>query len=141
VTVWGEVFLGVIALATLVSAAIQVGVLLYAARLARRIDGLMARVEKEIQPLAEQLEAVGRNAVRVSQLAVTQAERADEAVADLTRRFDHTLDLVQSAFVAPVREGRALAAGLRAALDAFRGLRFDARRPGRVEDEDALFIG
>jgi hypothetical protein len=42
---------------------------------------------------------------------------------------------------APAREGRALLTGLRAAIQALRELRQDARsRQSRSEDEDALFI-
>jgi hypothetical protein len=46
---------------------------------------------------------------------------------------------LQSGIVGPMREGRAVVSGLRAAFEALRAMRADARR-GRGEEEDALFI-
>ncbi len=45
------VFLGVIALATLVMAIIQVGAVVAVGRLARRVDHLADQVENDIKPL------------------------------------------------------------------------------------------
>ena len=45
-TFWAEVFLGVIALATLTMAAIQVGVIVYGWTLARRVNRLLVRSRK-----------------------------------------------------------------------------------------------
>ena len=47
---WSTLFLAAIAAATGVMALIQVGVLIYGARLARRVDRLADRVEREIDP-------------------------------------------------------------------------------------------
>ena len=43
-TDWSAVFLGVIALAVSVMAAIQVGIVVYGAKLARRVDALATQV-------------------------------------------------------------------------------------------------
>jgi len=134
------ILLGVIALATLVMAAVQVGAAVFAARVAKRVDRLADQVEREIKPLVANLTEVSQNAVRASALAVAQVERTDRLLATVTERVDETFTLVQTAIIAPAREGRAIIAALRAAVAAFRKLRAAGAR-SRVEDEDALFIG
>jgi hypothetical protein len=142
VTFWAEVFLGIIALATLTMAAIQVGVIVYGWTLARRVNRLLAQVEHEMKPLAENLNAMARDAARISGLAAGQIERVDRLVTDLALLFEQTATTVQDAVLRPIREGAAVLAGVRTALDAFRELsgRPRARRAGSEED-DALFIG
>jgi hypothetical protein len=136
------VFLGVIALAVAVMAAIQVGAIIVAARLAKRVDRLADQIEHDIRPLFQNLNAMSREAARAAALAATQVERADRVFADLAQRVEETLGTLQQRVVGPAREGAALLAGIRAALAAFRGLRESGRkRPGVVEEEDALFIG
>jgi hypothetical protein len=140
VSVWSEVFLGVIAVATLAMAIAQVGVLIAAGFLARRVARLMDHVERELQPAFGHVNAIGRDASRAVALATAQVERADRLFGDLSKRVDETLAAVQKSIVAPAREGRALFNALRAALDGLRDARRDARARHRAEDEDALFI-
>jgi hypothetical protein len=140
VTNSGVVFLAIIAVATLVMACVQVGVILFALRLGKRVEALTTRVEQEIGPLVKSLGEVSQNAVRASSLASAQVERFDQAFANLTRRLDETFTLVQTAIIEPAREGRAVVSAIRAAVGAFREMRA-ARARARVEDEDALFIG
>ncbi len=134
------VFLGIIALATLLMACVQVAVILFALRLGKRVEALSTRVEQEISPLVKNLGEVSQNAVRASALAAAQVERFDQSFANLARRLDETLVLVQTAIITPAREGRAMVSAVRAAVGAFREMRA-ARARARVEDEDALFIG
>jgi hypothetical protein len=134
-----EVFLGIIAVATLVTAAIQVGVLVAAGILARRVARLIDRVERELAPLAGHLNEIGENASRASALAVAQVERADSLFADLLARFEAGMDAVQQAMGTPAREGAAILAGFRAVVDALRNPRSAASR-GRGDDEDPLFV-
>lgn len=138
---WNPVFLGLIALATLVMAAIQIGAVLVAVRLARRLEQTVARLERDIEPLIGRATVVSEEAARVASLVADQVERADAMLTDLGRRVDDTVTLVQNAVVTPAREGLALLAGLRAALNALRGLRQGRGRGSRHEEEDALFIG
>jgi hypothetical protein len=138
---WAELFLGLIALATLAMAIVQVGVIIAAGRLARRVDRLADQIEHDLRPLLGHLNTIGRDASRTMGLAAAQVERVDALFADLVVRIDQTLNAVQAAIVAPAREGRALLKALRAALDAIRGSREPGRqRTSRSEDEDALFI-
>jgi len=139
VSVWPEVFLGIIAVATLLMAIVQIGLIVAAGRLARRVDRLADQVEHELKPLFVNINAIGRDASRAVALAAAQVERADKLFADLVLRIEQTAATLQATLVAPAREGRALLAALRAALSAVRQSRGRARQ-GRGDDEDALFI-
>jgi len=137
-----EVFLGIIALAVAVMAAIQIGAIIVAARVAKRVDRLASQIEQDIRPVFENLSAMTADAARAASLAATQVERADRLFDDLAQRVDVTLNTLQHRVLGPAREGAALLAGLRAALGAFRDPREARRkRPSAVDEEDALFIG
>jgi len=136
-----DLFLGVIAVATLAIAIAQIGVMVVAGRLARRVEHLAEQIDRDLKPLFGHLNAIGRDATRAAALATAQMERADHLFSDLAGRIELALDNIQSTMGAPAREGRALLTGLRAAIQALRELRQDARsRQSRSEDEDALFI-
>jgi len=141
VSVWSLVFLGVIAAATLAMAIVQIGVLVAAGRLARRVDALADEFEREVKPLFGHLNAIGRDASRAASLATAQVERADQMFGDVALRIEQALNNLQASLGAPVREGRALVSGFKAAFQALREIRRRARagRP-RAEEEDALFI-
>ena len=138
-TLWAEIFLGVIAIATLAMAVVQVGVIVAAGRLAKRVDRLADQIEHELKPLFANVTAISRDASRAMTLAAVQVERADKLFADLAVKIDQTVTTLQANIIAPAREGRALLAALRAALAAIRAGRDRARR-SRADDEDALFI-
>ena len=141
---WAEVFLGVIAVATLVMAVIQVLVISQAARLGRQVERLARQVEEEISPLLANLTVVSRDATLVSSRALGQIERVDRLVADVIMRVDETVTIIHQVVTAPMREGRAVlsvAAATLAAIRAFAGGGPQAPRPPRVDDEDPLFIG
>jgi len=136
---WDELFLGVIAAATLVMAIAQVGVLVAAGLLARRIERLTDKIDRELTPFFEHVNAIGRDASRAAALAAAQVERADRLFADLVQRVDRLMNTVQTAVGGTAREGAAIMAGFRAALTVIRDMR--ARRArARAEDEDGLFI-
>ena len=139
-TFWAEVFLGVIALATLTMAAVQVGMVVYGWTLARRVNRLLDEVEHQMKPLADSLNAAARDAARVSALASGQVERIDRLLTDLTTRIEQTATSVQDAVLRPLREGAAVLAAIKGAIDVFRG---GDQPPGsgrRSEEEDGLFI-
>jgi predicted PurR-regulated permease PerM len=139
VTDRAELSLAIIAAAMLVSAIVQVGVIVAAGLLVRRINRLATQVEQELKPLFAHLNAIGRDASRAASLAVAQVERVDRLLGDATRKIEQTLNTVQSTIVAPAREGLALLSALRAAMDVLRDKRGRARQRGG-EEEDALFI-
>ena len=137
----GELFLGIIAGATLVMAIVQVGAIVFAAWLARRVQQLAVSVQEDLRPLIARANGIAEEASKTAALATAQAQKIDRLVTDLTRRVEETSLVVQEAVVTPAREGLALVAGIKAGLAALRGLRDFRGRAGRVEDEDPLFIG
>ena len=137
-------FLGTIALSTLVMAMVQVGMIIYGARLAQRVNRLVDQVEKEIKPALTRVNAVSGDVNRATSLAVAQLERVDQLFGQFAERCDHLMSVAQDAVVAPVRQGVALLQGMRAALVALRGVAGvgpsgAAERVG--DDDEALFIG
>jgi hypothetical protein len=139
---WMNFSMGVIAFATLLMAIIQLGVIIYAAGIARRVDRLTRQLEHEVKPLLASLASIGSSADRASVMAVAQIERFDRMFGDFARRVDDVVVVLERLFVAPAREGRAVFGAVQAALAVVREVRRGARsRPTRVEDEDALFIG
>lgn len=137
---WSEIFLGVIAVATLAIAIAQIGVMVATSAAVRRMERLADRVEQEFWPLLGHLNSIGRDAARAASLAANQVERADRIFADAAARIEETVATLQSTLVAPAREGRALVSAFRAAFTAIRELRHNRSRQGRGDDEDALFI-
>jgi uncharacterized protein YoxC len=154
VTDWGLVFLGVIALATLVMALIQVAVFVVTARLAKQAQQAVSKaqetlttaqqtitsVREEIRPLIASANGIAEEASRAATLATAQVHKVDRLVSDLTARVDETSALVQQAIITPAREGLAIMAAVRATLGAIRAGADWRRRTSRSEEEP-LFIG
>jgi len=140
VNLWSQLFLGVIAIATLTTAIIQVSVFLAAGRVARRLEQLLDRVENELQPTFGHINAISRDASRAVGLATAQIERADRLFADLAQRVEETVSTFQNNITGPARQGKALLEALRAALEVIREARRHARARQRADDDDALFI-
>jgi hypothetical protein len=145
VTDAAELFLGVIALSVLVMAIIQVGALVAALRLARRVDQVSRQIEQEIKPLISNLTSVANEAARTASLAARQVERVDQVFGDMAARVDETLLAARQFIGGPAKNGMAVVAGLQAAFSVLKDIREASRRrrslrPG-VDDEDSLFIG
>jgi len=133
-------FLGIIAVATLATAIVQIGAILYAGTLLRRMARLIDRVEQDLRP---QLNSISREAARVATLVADRVESADRVVEQVSNGVDRAVRLVQKAASAPAREGAAAIQGLKAAVSAYREMRenSDAARAPRGSDEEDLFIG
>jgi hypothetical protein len=140
VSVWSQVFLGLIALATLTTAIVQLLVLIAAGRMARRIERLADRVEHELTPAFGHINAVGRDASRAVALATSQVERVDRLISDLVLRVEEIVATVQQTVEKPAREGKAILNALRAGLEVVLEARRRARSRRRTEDDDVLFI-
>ncbi|MCU1384540.1 MAG: hypothetical protein JWL71_3237 [Acidobacteria bacterium] len=138
--VWRDVFLGVIAVATLAIAVAQIGVIIAAGLMARRVGRMVEQLERDVKPLFGHLNAIGADASRAVALATAQVERADKLFAEFAGRIEQTLTVVQESIDRPAREGRAMIGAFRAAMQAIRELRHARARQGRGEDDDALFI-
>lgn len=136
-----QMSLGIIAAATAIMALVQIGAIIVLARVAMQVRDVATTIQKDLRPLIARANAIADEASKTAALATAQAQKFDRLVTDLTRRVDETSAVIQHAILTPAREGMALVAGLKAGLAALRGLRDLRGRPGRVEEEDALFIG
>jgi hypothetical protein len=134
-----ELFLGIIAFATLATAIVQIGVLVLAGLLARRLQLLVQHLDEELRPILGHVQAIVRDVSRAASVATAQVERLDRALTDLTGRLDRILAMVQGFFGGPVGKTRAWMAGFKAIFNLLRDLR-TARAGSRADDEDALFI-
>jgi len=138
--------LGTIAVAVAVMALIQVGAVVFAVRAARRVDALLGRLERDLEPALERVTALTGEAARAAGLAAAQVERVDRVAAELSARVEASATAVQRAIGRPAREGAALVAGVRAGLVTLRDLRRRRRAGGEGADvaageEDPWFIG
>lgn len=142
-------FLGIIAVATLVMALIQVGAVIAVLRIARQAQEMAASIQRDVKPLIadvkpllERVHAIADEASRTASITTAQAQKVDKLVTDLTRRVDETSLIVQQAVITPAREGIAVVAAVKAALGVFRGMGdFRGRTRRSVDEEDPLFIG
>ncbi len=140
---WSTVFLGIIAVATLATAVIQIAVLIAAGMLTKRLGRLADQVERELTPLLASLNAIGQDAAKAASLATAQVERVDRLFGDAVVRLEETMGAIQHAVAMPAREGAALMVGFRAVLESLRtglGQRPPRSRSRASDDEDALFI-
>jgi hypothetical protein len=137
---WSEVFLGAIALATLLMAFIQVGAIVAILRITRQAQETIAEVQRDIRPLIAKVTQIAEEASRTAATATAQAQRIDRIMTDLAARVDETAGVVQQAIITPAKEGLALVAALKAGFGALRAFR-DRPRQGHADEEDPLFIG
>jgi hypothetical protein len=124
-----EVFLGIIAVAVLVMAIIQVAAIVFAARAARRVGEALARLDEEMRPIIANLKSVSADAARISSVAAAQAEQAEQVLTRLRGRLEALLQAVQDAIrrIFP--------------WTTWWSRRADPRRRQPTEEEDVLFIG
>jgi len=78
-----DVFLGIIAVAVLIMAIIQVAAVVVAARVARRLDRFADSLEQDIRPVVASLQALTADAARATSafraiLAIFRGSRKDE---------------------------------------------------------------
>jgi hypothetical protein len=137
---WSEVFLGAIALATLLMAFIQVGAIVAILRVTRQAQETIVELQRDVRPLLAKVTQVAEEASRTAAVATAQAQRIDRIMSDLAARVDETAGIVQQAIITPAKEGLALVAAVKAGLSALRTFR-DRPRQGHADEEDPLFIG
>ena len=159
---WAQVFLGVIAAATLVMALIQIAATIAAARVGKQAQQAIgtaqqtlataeqtiatarqaiASVREEIRPLIARAHAIVDEASKSATLATAQVEKIDRVLTDLSRRVEDTTAVVQQVIVTPAREALAVISALKAGVAALRAGGDPRARVSRSEEEDPLFIG
>jgi hypothetical protein len=148
---WVVVFLGVIALSSVVQAGFLIGLMIGGRRVARRVDALSDRIDREIHPALDNLGRITRNVAEVTDLVTLQARRIDDVLADTIEKIEDTTDTIRRVIVRPLRPLVDIAAffkGIRRGLSVYtqlRGLEGQGRagpnRGRRQADEDEhLFI-
>ena len=152
---WGIFFLGVIALAAVVQAGFLIGNVVFGLRLARRMDQLQSRLDKDITPALKNFTRVSRAAAEISDLATLQARRLDLLLADTIEKIEETTGVIQQFVVRPLKPVGGILAflrGLQRGMEVYRQLGGSAehgapgatpvpRRRGRShEDDEHLFI-
>ena len=146
---WGVVFLGIIALMALVQGAFLIGIAVFVLRVARALDALEARIDRQFTPALSNLERVTRNVAEVSDLATIQARRLDLVLADTIDKVEETVTLAQRLVARPLRPVanivaviRAVQRGLEVFLQLEEGDRAKGPPPRRqaADDDEHLFI-
>jgi hypothetical protein len=145
--VWGVIFLGVIALSSLIQAAFLIGVARSGRRVAQRLDELQERVDREIRPTLESLNRVTRNLAEISDLGVLQVRRIDEALADTIAKVEETTTVVRELIlrpIGPILQILAVLKGIRKGFEVYStigGLESRARgQVRRYAEDEHLFI-
>ena len=136
-----NVFLGIIAVAVLVMAVIQIIAIVMAMSAARRIGEVADRLERDLRPVVSNLNSITADAARASSLAAVQLERADRMFETLGRRSEQVLSAIPGV-LGTAGSGIAVFGALKAIFTAIQELRRGSRRgAARAEEEDPLFIG
>jgi len=143
----GLVFLGLIALASLVQGIFLVGLALSALRLVRKVGAIQKNVESEIRPALDDVSRLARNLASVSEVATAQAQRLESLVAETVVRVEGARDQLRSAAGGPlssIRDVGAILKGVRRGYDVYQRLGgLAAQRQGssrRYVEDEHLFI-
>jgi hypothetical protein len=144
---WGMVFLGLIALGSLIQALVIIGVALGGLRVAKRVQALQGNVDRELRPALESLNRVARNAAQVADVVNVQARRVEDLVGLTVARLDEVRAQVRGRVKRPaasLADVGALLKGFRRGLNVYRqlgGLEEQAGEgPRRYRDDEHLFI-
>ena len=146
---WAVVFLGVIALASLAQTVFLIALAVAGRRLARRVDEIHDRFERDLRPSLESFSRVSRNLAEMTDLATLQARRIDGVLADTLDKVEDATGYLRRVLLRPLGPLADVAAaikGLRRGLDVYHKLRAleshkraPTRRMAAGEDEH-LFI-
>jgi hypothetical protein len=128
------------AVALVFMALAQIGVMIVAVVVGRKLTAIAEELRRDVRPLLDKANALTEEATRVTSLARTQVERIDALMASTAVRLDDTLAVVQGLISGPVRQGSAMLAAFKAAMSVVRHYQ-DRRHGTREAEEDALFVG
>jgi len=145
---WAVVFLGIIAVSTLVQAGFVIGLAVLGGRLAHRLDALQEKLDKELGPALQNLERVSRNAAEISDLATLQARRIDLLLVDTIEKVEDATSTMQRLVARPLRpisHGLAIFRAVRKGLEVFSRLGGEPSSRGAPprrhhEDDEHMFI-
>lgn len=143
----GLLFLGVIALSSLVQGLFLVRLGWGGLKLMRRVQELQGRVENELRPALDSVSRITRNVSEVSEVASVQVQRVEALVDHTLERVQETKEQVREALSVPLGglvEVSALLKGFRRGLDVYQRLGgLEAQTRGttrRYAEDEHLFI-
>jgi hypothetical protein len=143
----GLVFLGLIALSSLVQGLFLLGLGWGGLKLMRRLEEIQGRVERELRPALANVSRLTRNVSEVSEVASAQVQRMEALVERTRERVDETRAEMREALAMPLgglSEVSALLKGFRRGLDVYKrlgGLEAQGRGASRrYRDDEHLFI-
>jgi hypothetical protein len=143
----GLVFLGLIALASLVQGLFLIGLGWGGLKLMRRVEELQGRVERELRPALASVSRITRNVSEVTEVASAQVQRMEALVDHTVGRVEETRAQMREAMSVPLgglAEISALLKGFRRGLEVYQrlgGLEAQGRGAGRqYRDDEHLFI-
>jgi hypothetical protein len=122
----GIVFLGLIALCSLAQTAFLILLALKGVQLARRLDQLQDRIDRDLRATLEHIARVTRNLAEVSDTAVLQVRRIDDFLADTVEKIEDTTATVRRLILRPLSllvDIAAFLKGVRRALEVYHQLR------------------
>jgi len=145
---WGVVFLGVIALSAIVQIAFLVALLVFGRKLARRLDVLQTRLDRELSPALGNFSRVSRAAAEIADLATVRARRLDLALGSTMDRIGGAAATVQHLVAHPLKPIAmvALFKAFQRGIEVFFAPDRDSprddrpRRRGHSEDDEHLFV-
>ena len=136
-----NVLLGIIAMAVLVMAIVQVVAAIMAAKAVRQMTDAIGRLDADVRPIVANLQQITTDAARATALAAAQVERIDRVMGDVSRHVEQTAKAIPL-LIESARDGFSVLGGLKAVVNAFREIRRTREpKPASVDEEDALFIG
>lgn len=142
----GVVFLGVIALSSLVQGVVLILLARGGLEIARRLDELQTQIDRDLRPALENVGRLTRSLAEISELSALQARRVDLFVAGTLDRLEDTGARLREAVERPLgMANRAFAflRGLRRGVQVYRtlgGLEDQGRRGRDYADDEHLFI-
>src|SRR5262245_18817474 len=113
-----NVLLGIIALAVLVMAILQVTAAILPATALRRMTDAISRLDSDVRPIVSNLQQITSDAARATALAAAQVERIDRVMGDVSRHVEQTARAIPL-LVESARDGFTVLGGLKAVVNAF----------------------
>jgi hypothetical protein len=146
-TTLAVIFLGVIALSSLVQAAFLITLGKESRKLGRRLDEIEQRFETEVRPTLQSVARISKNFAEVSDSLASQARRVDAFMADTVAKLEETTTAVREVVLRPLGplvDITALLKGFRKGFEIYRRLGgIESERKGgtrRYQDDEHLFI-
>jgi hypothetical protein len=143
----GVIFLGLIALSSLVQAVFLIGLAREGKELGRRVHEIEHRFETEIRPTLKNLARLSQNFAEVSDVLSTQARRVDAFMADTVGKLEEATSSLRDVVLKPLGplvDVTALLKGFQKGLEIYRRLGgIDRAKKGvarRYQDDEHLFI-